>query len=93
MFDVGTVTLWLQENPDWIAVGLFAAAFVESFALIGVVIPGVVLVGAISVLAAPTDLRILEVVLIAYIASFLADSSSFLIGRSISKKNRPYLAF
>jgi len=86
MFDVGTVTLWLQENPDWIAVGLFAAAFVESFALIGVVIPGVVLVGVISGLAASTDLTILEVVLIAYIASFLADSSSFLIGRSISKK-------
>ena len=70
MFDVGTVTLWLQENPDWIALGLFAAAFVESFALIGVVIPGVVLVGVISGLAASTDLTIVEVILIAYIASF-----------------------
>ena len=86
MFDVAAVTLWLQENPDWIAVGLFIAAFVESFALIGVVIPGVVLVGLISGLAASTDLTIFEVVLIAYIASFLADASSFLIGRSISKK-------
>ena len=86
MFDVGTVTLWLQENPDWIALGLFAAAFVESFALIGVVIPGVVLVGVISGLAASTDLTIVEVILIAYIASFLADSSSFFIGKSISKK-------
>jgi len=98
MFDVSVVTLWLQENPDWIAIFLFLAAFVESFALIGVVIPGVVLVGIISGLAASTELSIIEVVLIAYIASFLADSLSFLIGRFVSKRidniwpftNHPY---
>ena len=51
MFEIGAVTLWLQQNPEWIILGLCSAAFVESFALIGIIIPGVVLLAAISGLA------------------------------------------
>ena len=34
MFDIGAVTLWLQQNPEWIIFGLCSAAFIESFAII-----------------------------------------------------------
>ena len=84
MFEFNEVILWLKDNPEWIALGVFGAAFIESFALIGVIIPGVVLLAVISGMAAST-LNVFELVLIAYIASFLADILSFLLGTSISK--------
>ena len=84
MFEFNEVILWLKGNPEWIAVGVFGAAFIESFALIGIIIPGVVLLAVISGMAAST-LNIFELVLIAYVASFLADILSFLLGTGISK--------
>ena len=84
MFEFNEVILWLKDNPEWIALGVFGAAFIESFALIGVVIPGVVLLAVISGMAAST-LNGFELVLIAYVASFLADILSFLLGTGISK--------
>ena len=84
MFEFNEVILWLKDNPEWIALGVFGAAFIESFALIGVIIPGVVLLAVISGMAAST-LSIFELVLIAYVASFLADILRFLLGTGISK--------
>ena len=84
MFEFNEVILWLKDNPEWIALGVFGAAFIESFALIGVIIPGVVLLAVISGMAS-SSLNVFELVLIAYVASFLADILSFLIGTGISK--------
>ena len=84
MFEFNEVILWLEGNPEWIALGVFGAAFIESFALIGVIIPGVVLLWVISGMAS-SPLNVFELVLIAYVASFLADILSFLIGTRISK--------
>jgi len=84
VFEFNEVILWLKDNPEWITLGVFGAAFIESFALIGVIIPGVVLLAVISGMAAST-LSVFELVLIAYVASFLADILSFLLGTGISK--------
>jgi|TARA_B100000959_G_scaffold281651_1_gene346213 undecaprenyl-diphosphatase len=84
VFEFNEVILWLKDNPEWIALGVFGAAFIESFALIGVIIPGVVLLAVISGMAAST-LSVFELVLIAYVASFLADILSFLFGTGVSK--------
>ena len=86
MFDIGAVTLWLQQNPEWIIFGLCSAAFIESFALIGIIIPGVILLAAISGLASSTNLSIFQVALLVYISSCLADISSFFIGKYLSRK-------
>tara|TARA_B100001013_G_scaffold331929_1_gene247851 strand:+ start:5738 stop:6337 length:600 start_codon:yes stop_codon:yes gene_type:complete len=86
MFDIGAVTLWLQQNPELIVLGLCSAAFIESFALIGIIIPGVVLLAAISGLAASTNIPIFFVVSLVYVSSCFADISSFLLGKYLSKK-------
>tara|TARA_Y100000590_G_scaffold122407_5_gene140117 strand:+ start:2486 stop:3085 length:600 start_codon:yes stop_codon:yes gene_type:complete len=86
MFDIGAVTLWLQQNPEWIVLGLCSAAFIESFALIGIIIPGVVLLAAISGLSASTNLSVFQVVSLVYISSCLADILSFFIGKYLSNK-------
>ena len=86
MFDIGAVTLWLQQNPEWIVFGLCSAAFIESFAIIGIIIPGVVLLAAISGLAASTNLSIFQVVFLVYISSCFADILSFILGKYLSNK-------
>ena len=86
MFDIGAVTLWLQQNPEWIVFGLCSAAFIESFAIIGIIIPGVVLLAAISGLSASTNLSIFQVVFLVYISSCFADILSFILGKYFSKK-------
>ena len=86
MFDIGAITHWLQQNPEWIVLGLCSAAFIESFALIGIIVPGVILLAAISGLAASTNLSIFYVVILVYMSSCLADIFSFLLGKSLSKK-------
>ena len=64
MFEFNELIVWLERNPQWIAVGIIGASFVESFALIGIIIPGVVLLAVISGLAA-TSLSIFEVIMLA----------------------------
>jgi membrane protein DedA with SNARE-associated domain len=86
MFDIDGVILWLQQNPEWIAWGLFISAFIESFAIIGIFIPGVVLLALIAGMAASADMHIASVLIIVYSASCLADVSSFLIGIKLYKK-------
>ena len=86
MFDIDGVILWLQQNPEWIAWGLFISAFIESFAIIGIFIPGVVLLALIAGMAASADMHIASVLIIVYSASCLADVSSFLIGIKLHKK-------
>ena len=81
MFEFNEIIVWLEENPQWIALGIIGAAFIESFALIGIIIPGVVLLAVISGLAA-ASLNVIEVVTIAYFSSLLADVLSFFIGYS-----------
>ena len=76
MFDIDGVILWLQQNPEWIAWGLFISAFIESFAIIGIFIPGVVLLALIAGMAASADIHIASVLIIVYSASCLADISS-----------------
>ena len=84
MIEFNEIIFWLEENPQWIAIGIIGASFIESFALVGIIVPGVVLLAIISGLAS-ASLSIYEVVLIAYFSSLLSDVASFFIGLSLKK--------
>jgi len=86
MFDIDGVILWLQQNPEWVAWGIFFAAFVESFAIIGIFVPGVVLLAVISGMAASADMHVASVLIIVYSASCIADISSYFIGVRLHKR-------
>ena len=34
MFEFNELIIWLEKNPEWIALGIVGASFIESFALI-----------------------------------------------------------
>ena len=63
MFEINEIIIWLENNPQWIALGIIGASFIESFALIGIIVPGVVLLAVISGLAS-ASLSLYEVVLL-----------------------------
>ena len=88
MFEFTELLFWLEKNPQWIALGIIEASFIESFALIGIIVPGVVLLAVIARLAS-ASLTVYEVVALAYLASLISDIASYFIGfalrNSISK--------
>jgi len=86
MFDPGVALLWLENNPEWIIGGIFFAAFLESFAVIGLLIPGVALLALISAMAGTLNLPLPFVLLFAYLGACMADIFSFLIGRYFQNK-------
>ena len=79
MLEFNEILIWLEQNPEWVAFGIIGASFIESFALIGIIIPGVVLLAVIAGLAS-TSLSVYEVVLLAYLASFFSYIASYFIG-------------
>tara|TARA_Y100001949_G_C15853176_1_gene271578 strand:- start:129 stop:740 length:612 start_codon:yes stop_codon:yes gene_type:complete len=86
MIDPAIVLLWLQNHPEWVVYSIFVAAFIESFAIIGLIVPGVVLLALISGLAGTLNLPIYYVLLLAYLGACLADILSFIIGRYFKER-------
>jgi undecaprenyl-diphosphatase len=72
---------WLASHQDWLGPLIAGIAFVESFALIGIVVPGVVLLYIAAFLAGSDALPIGTTLLWAFTGAVLGDGSSYLIGR------------
>ena len=72
--------LWLHASP-WLLLGAIAVtAFIESFALIGILVPGVVLLFSLAALAQSSDIGLWWVLAAAAVGASLGDLSSFVIG-------------
>lgn len=78
-----SATEWLQSlapSPPWLLFFIAVISLVESLALIGLAVPGVVLITAAASLAGHYDLSILLVLLSAFAGAVIGDSLSFLFG-------------
>ncbi len=71
---------WLLANPDWIAATVLLIAFVESFAIIGILVPGVFLLYVAAFLAGTGLLTLPMTLLTAFLGAVLGDGLSFLLG-------------
>lgn len=78
--DLQPIIDWLNANPDWIIFSLGFVAFLESLALVGIVIPGVAILFVIAALAGNTAIAIESALLAAFIGAVLGDVLSFYIG-------------
>ncbi|MEH6469689.1 MAG: bifunctional DedA family/phosphatase PAP2 family protein [Halopseudomonas sp.] len=76
-----TLIDWLSQNPQWIAVAIGATAFIESLAMIGVIIPGVAILYAGSALSGSLGLSLWDCLLAAMAGAVAGDVLSFLLGR------------
>lgn len=72
---------WLASHQDWLGLLIAAIAFLESFALVGIVVPGVVLLYIAAFLAGNGALPLSTALLCAFAGAVLGDGSSYEIGR------------
>lgn len=83
MFDFSSAELaaWLASHEQWILVGIGVTAFLESLALVGVVVPGVAILFAMAVAAGSADYGLLPVLTAAFTGAVFGDGISFFLGR------------
>lgn len=71
----------LSSHPGWILAAIAAVAFLESFALIGLLLPGVVMLFTLAALAGNLELFLPAVLIAAALGACAGDISSYFIGR------------
>ena len=75
-----TLTQWLASHPHWILFAIALMAFLESLALVGIVVPGVALLFAAATVAGSANIPVWDVLLAAFTGAVLGDGVSFLLG-------------
>ncbi len=73
--------LWLAAHPDWIAISILLIAFAESFAIVGIVVPGVLFLYIAAFLGGSGLLSWPACLLMAFFGAVLGDGLSYLLGR------------
>ncbi|MBK8992908.1 MAG: DedA family protein [Gammaproteobacteria bacterium] len=79
--DASAVQSWLEQHPAWVAAVIALVSFVESFAILGIAVPGVALLGAAAFVAGSGALGLPECLLAAFLGAVAGDGVSFLLGR------------
>ena len=76
---------WMAANPEWLGLAIFLIAFLECAAIVGIVLPGVVLLFGVAVIAGSGALSLGETLLLAYAGGVLGDLSSYWIGAASTR--------
>ena len=84
---------WLTLHQHWVALALVLAAFLESVAVVGVIIPGVVLLFGISAIAGGGALNIWPTLACAFVGAVLGDCISFFCGKALKERTRAIWPF
>lgn len=83
-----SLTTWLGAHPQWLGLAIFLVACLECLAIAGIVVPGTVLLFAITMLAGSGALGLGETMLLAYIGGLSGDFMSYLLGRHFHQNIR-----
>ncbi len=78
--DFAALELWLNAHAELIIVVIALTSFVESLALVGIVVPGIALLFAAGSAAGSTEIPLLWVLSAAFLGSVAGDGLSFLLG-------------
>ena len=93
MPDVQPIFDWLQANPGWTGWLIFLIALSESLAVIGILVPGVVLLFGIAAIAGSGILDIWTTLGAAFIGAVLGDGLSFFVGRYFHQHIKDFWPF
>lgn len=75
-----SLTHWLALHQHWILIAILLTAFLESLALVGIVVPGIALLFACATAAGSVELSLLSIFGAGFIGSVAGDGISFLLG-------------
>lgn len=82
------LTAWLSAHPQWLGLAIVLVACTECLAIVGLVVPGTVLLFAIAVLAGSGSLTLGETLLLGYIGGLVGDGLSYFTGRHFHQNIR-----
>ncbi len=71
---------WLQSHPEGVLIAIALTAFIESFALIGVIVPGVVMLFSLAAVASNLDIPVIWVLAAAALGATAGDLGSYYLG-------------
>lgn len=71
---------WLELHQDWILFFIFLLSFLECLALVGIVVPGIVLLVGVSTAAGSAGVDVWAMLLAGFAGAILGDGISFLLG-------------
>ncbi len=77
---------WLTLHPNWILWAILLIAFVESLALAGIVVPGVLLLFLVAALAGSLSLPLEQILIAGFIGAVLGDGISFYLGHHFKER-------
>ncbi|MFZ3185942.1 MAG: bifunctional DedA family/phosphatase PAP2 family protein [Pseudomonas sp.] len=83
-----SLTGWLGAHPEWLGLALFLVACGECLALVGILVPGTILLFGVGVLAGGGVLTLGETLLLAYSGGLLGDLLSYALGRRFQQRIR-----
>jgi undecaprenyl-diphosphatase len=72
---------WLKLNPNWLLFSIFFISFIESLALAGIIVPGVLLLFLVASVAGHLDFAISTILIAGFCGAILGDGISFYLGR------------
>ncbi|MEW8397374.1 MAG: phosphoesterase PA-phosphatase, partial [Candidatus Thiodiazotropha sp.] len=84
---------WIGENPFWAGLAVFLVAFSESVAIVGLLIPGVVMMFGFGALIATGILEFWPVFWWAVAGAVVGDGLSFWLGRHFQERLQGFWPF
>jgi membrane protein DedA with SNARE-associated domain len=84
---------WLADHQQWVAVSIAAIAFLESLAIAGIVIPGVLLLFGACAVAGSGTLGVWVALASALAGAILGDCISFFLGKTLKDHIRDLWPF
>ena len=81
-----SILAWSANSPYWLGTAIFVAAFLECLALVGIVLPGVVLMFGLAVMAGSSSLGLPSVLLLAWVGALCGDFLSYALGNRLQRR-------
>lgn len=81
-----TVLEWSNSSPYWLGAAIFITAFLECLALVGIILPGVVLMFGLAVIAGSSSLGLPSALLLAWLGGLSGDFLSYALGYRLQNK-------
>ncbi|CAM3455881.1 VTT domain-containing protein [Parendozoicomonas haliclonae] len=93
MAELSGLADWLAAHQQWLAFIIGLIAFAESLALVGIILPGVVMLFSAATLAGSGVLDVWSMLLAGFIGALLGDGISFLLGYKFHDRIRGWWPF
>ena len=80
-FSMAELTGWLEAHQQWILLSIGLVSFLESLAIVGILVPGVAMLFAVAAAAGGTQMDLIPILGAAFVGAVLGDGISFFLGR------------